>query len=509
MWRSVLLAALVLGCGIAFSNGATETLSTNAPAELAYVLDVPRLPDRDVLFLRGGDRHSGTIRNEAFHLRTPQGLQTFSSSHIVALDLADSRGGFDVLITVNRNRFSGYLEDKTFVVQPGPSVDLIEVRREKVLKMVFRSRVDEVTKLTRGSLVVLRNGDFFTGTLLTDTFRREDTGAELRWPAAGLASVSFPQGPEGAAQLHFDRGEVLRGTPATEDMEFQLDLGPRITVYVGRIEEIRRAGDLTDSLARKIGSAPGVPRATPAPGLPDPDVVPREGMIWLPPGEFTQGSPIEEKDRDLDEGPQTRVVVPAGFWIGQHEVTQAEYSAVVGQNPSQYLGDPSRPVEKVNWREAVDFCRRLTEREHAAGHLPERYVYRLPTEAEWEYACRAGTTTRFSHGDDPGYSLVMDYAWIDANSSSTSHPVGGKKPNPWGLHDLHGNVWEWCLDTWRGVLPGGTVTNTTTFPEGTLRVARGGSWLYTARFSRSANRDSYGLLNRCSDVGFRLVLALP
>jgi formylglycine-generating enzyme required for sulfatase activity len=166
-------------------------------------------------------------------------------------------------------------------------------------------------------------------------------------------------------------------------------------------------------------------------------------------------------------------------------------------------------VEKVNWREAVAFCRRLTERERAAGHLPERYVYRLPTEAEWEYACRAGTTTRFSHGDDPGYSLVMDYAWIDANSDSASHPVGLKKPNAWGLHDLHGNVWEWCLDTWRGVLPGGTVTNTTTFPEGTLRVARGGSWLYTARFSRSANRDSYGLLNRCSDVGFRLVLALP
>ena len=234
-WRSLLLAAFALGGAISFARGATEELSTNAPAELASVLDVPRLPDRDVLFLRGGDRHSGTVRNESYQLRTPHGLQTFPSSQVAAIDLADSRGGFDVLVAVNRNRFSGYLEDKTFQVQPGPSVEPIEVRREKVLKVVFRSRADELTQLTQGSLVVLRNGDFFTGALLTDTFRREDTGAELRWMTEGLVSVSFPQGAEGSARLHFDRGEVLRGTPATEDMEFQLDLGPRITVYVGRI----------------------------------------------------------------------------------------------------------------------------------------------------------------------------------------------------------------------------------------------------------------------------------
>jgi formylglycine-generating enzyme required for sulfatase activity len=434
---------------------------------------------------------------------------SFPSAQVAAIDLADNRGGFDVLVTGNRNRFSGYLEDKSFVIEPGPSIEPIEARREKVLKVVFRSRADEVTKLTNGSLVMLRNGDFFTGTLLTDRFRREDTGAELRWPTEGLSVVSFPQGTETTARLHFDGGAPATGSPAAEDLEFQLDLGPRLTVYVGRIEEIRRSADLPESLFRRIGALPAVPGSAPVRGVPDPEVVPREGMIWLPPGEFTQGSPIEEKDRDLDEGPQTRVVIPAGFWIGQHEVTQAEYAAVAGQNPSQYLGDPSRPVEKVNWREAVDFCRRLTERERAAGHLPERYAYRLPTEAEWEYACRAGTTTRFSHGDDPGYSLVMDYAWIDANSDSASHPVGQKKPNAWGLHDVHGNVWEWCLDTWRGVLPGGTVTNAIVAPEGTLRVARGGSWLYSARFSRSANRDSYGLLNRCSDVGFRVVLALP
>jgi formylglycine-generating enzyme required for sulfatase activity len=138
--------------------------------------------------------------------------------------------------------------------------------------------------------------------------------------------------------------------------------------------------------------------------------------------------------------------------------------------------------------------------------LPGDYTYRLPTEAEWEFACRAGTASRFSHGDDVVRPALPEFAWFGDNSDSTPHPVGTKLPNPWGLHDMHGNVLEWCLDPWQGSLRGGTATNTTPLPEGTLRVARGGSWLYPARAARSANRDSYGVLNRCSDLGFRVVL---
>jgi formylglycine-generating enzyme required for sulfatase activity len=232
-------------------------------------------------------------------------------------------------------------------------------------------------------------------------------------------------------------------------------------------------------------------------------------MVWIPAGEFTMGSPPEERDRDLDEGPLTRVTLSVGFWIGRHEATQTEYQTLMGQNPSQYQfeGETLHPVERVSWLDAMDYCRRLTERERAAGNLPEEYAYRLPTEAEWEYACRAGTSTRFSFGDDDGYAFARDHVWFSRNSDSTTHPVGTKKPNPWGLHDLHGNVLEWCLDAWRSALPGGTVTNLVVAPEGTLRVVRGGSWLYDARYARSANRDSYGSMVRCSDLGFRVVLA--
>lgn len=138
---------------------------------------------------------------------------------------------------------------------------------------------------------------------------------------------------------------------------------------------------------------------------------------------------------------------------------------------------------------------------------PEGWEFRLPTEAEWEYACRAGTTTRFSYGEDKAELQLGDFGWFTRNSDSMTHPVGVKQPNAWGLYDMHGNVWEWCLDRWGGLLPGGSITNTPAAASGTLRGARGGSWLYEARSCRSANRDDYSAANKCGDLGMRVVLA--
>jgi formylglycine-generating enzyme required for sulfatase activity len=234
-----------------------------------------------------------------------------------------------------------------------------------------------------------------------------------------------------------------------------------------------------------------------------------EGLVWLPAGEFVMGSPTEETGREADEGPPTRVTISQGFWIGKCEVTQGEYQRVMGTNPNNTTGDANRPVERVSWFEATEYCKKLTDSVEAAGRLPKGYVYRLPTEAEWEYACRAGTTTRFSYGEDKSGSELGDYAWFTRNSESTTHPVGTRRPNPWGLFDMHGNIWEWCLDRWEDSLPGGSITNSPVAAEGNLRAARGGSWLYDAKACRSANRDDYGPRNRCSDIGFRVVLAPP
>ena len=237
-------------------------------------------------------------------------------------------------------------------------------------------------------------------------------------------------------------------------------------------------------------------------------------LVFIPPGTFRMGSPTNEVDRFDNEGPQTAVTISRGFWMGKYEVTQGEYLAVMGSNPSyfqppDYSADTNRPVEQLNWFDATDYCVALTQRERAAGRIGTNSVYRLPTEAEWEYACRGWTSTRFSYGDDPGYTNLANYEWYADNSGGMTHPVGQKLANPWGLYDMGGNVLEWCQDWW-GDYPGGIALDPQGPPAGSDRVARGGYWLYWipyARYCRSAYRYVYNPVNRLYFCGFRVVLA--
>lgn len=239
---------------------------------------------------------------------------------------------------------------------------------------------------------------------------------------------------------------------------------------------------------------------------------PPTNMVFIPSGTFTMGSSSNEAGRDLNEGPQTRVILSRGFWIGKYEVTQGEYLAVSGTNPSVFPGDLRRPVSSVSWPDATNYCWMLTQRERAAGRIPAGAQYRLPTEAEWEYAARAGTSTRFSYGDDPSFTSLTNYAWYFMNSGLAVHPVGQKLPNPWGLYDMHGNVWEWCQD-WLGNLPGGSVTD----PQGPAanpigwKVIRGGGYDFGDGDCRSARRYFFGSHPALTDsnLGFRVVLGCP
>jgi formylglycine-generating enzyme required for sulfatase activity len=229
-------------------------------------------------------------------------------------------------------------------------------------------------------------------------------------------------------------------------------------------------------------------------------------LVWVPPGTFTMGSPTTEAGREFDEQPQTQVTLTRGFFIQKFEMTQIEYEALMGANPSEFVALYA-PVENVNWSEAVAFCQELTSQDRAAGRLPVGYAYRLPTEAEWEYACRAGTTTRFSYGNDPGLSHLGDYAWFSENSSGRTHPVGQKRANPWGLYDMHGNVWEWCLDWYAISLPGGSVSDPKGPSSGLFRILRGGCWTLLSQYSRSAERYSVSPGEKENCFGFRVVLA--
>ena len=236
---------------------------------------------------------------------------------------------------------------------------------------------------------------------------------------------------------------------------------------------------------------------------------PPTNMVFISPKTFTMGSPATEQDRNLNEGPQTAVTLSHGFWIGRYEVTQGEYLAIMNTNPSFFPGDLSRPISSVSWFDATNYCWALTLKERAAGYISAISQYRLPTEAEWECAARAGTSTRFSYGDDPNYASITNHAWLSVNGDLTVHPVGQKLPNPWGLYDMEGNVWEWCQD-WFGPLPGGAVVD----PKGPdsntsgLKVIRGGAYDYFQPDCRSARRLFFAAhpLLTDTDLGFRVVL---
>jgi formylglycine-generating enzyme required for sulfatase activity len=236
-------------------------------------------------------------------------------------------------------------------------------------------------------------------------------------------------------------------------------------------------------------------------------------LVWIPPGTFTMGSPRSEVGSEGDhqewEGPQTVVTISKGFWLGKTLVTQKQYKAVTGHKPGDqghFVGEdftnigPNAPMEAVSWDDAMAFCQKLTDQERAAGHLPEDLIFTLPTEAQWEYACRAGTTgARYGN---------LDYiAWYAGNSGNTTHPVARKQPNAWGLYDMLGNVFEWCSDWYYIRHPGGKVTDPVGPLGGDDHVIRGGSWLTPADDCRSAYRDiGHGGWGRYNFIGFRLAL---
>ena len=215
-------------------------------------------------------------------------------------------------------------------------------------------------------------------------------------------------------------------------------------------------------------------------------------LVPIPAGEFMMGSPESEANHRPDET-QHRVRITKPFYLSAHEVTQAQYNRVMGNNPSRSQG-PTKPVEMVSWNDAVEFCRRLSEQ--------ERKEYRLPTEAEWEYACRVGTTTSYSCGDN--VSQLGEYAWYSDNSGNTIHAVGEKLPNAWGLYDMHGNVFEWCRDWGKPYGSQNVLIDPAGPASGSHRVLRGGSFSSLPRLVRSANRIYLQPDDRGFVFGFRL-----
>jgi formylglycine-generating enzyme required for sulfatase activity len=290
-----------------------------------------------------------------------------------------------------------------------------------------------------------------------------------------------------------------------------------ITVIILQVRPASRAlnSPPTSPPQPRVASVAGTPPSSP-PASPSAELSPSEqnnsdlkpvnagdawtnsvGMtfVYIPAGSFLMGSPADEVGRFNNEA-QHKVTLTRSFLMAATQVTQAQFKSVAGNSPSHFRGD-SLPVEQVSYDDAVAFCNKLSDKE--GKH------YRLPTEAEWEYACRAGTTTAYYTGANE--NALDEAGWYSANSDNGTHPVGQKKPNALGLYDMHGNVWQWCGD-WYGDYPNGDATDPRGPGNGTARVLRGGSWFYGPRFGRCANRSHNAPDTRNYFIGFRVVREL-
>ena len=279
------------------------------------------------------------------------------------------------------------------------------------------------------------------------------------------------------ARIDLANGDHVAGSLPTEKLDVKTLFGP-VTIPLVHVRRLSFLGEPGKDLSLDLGG--GVTM----------------NLVIIRPGKFMMGSPDGDPGPYMGQGPMHEVTISAPFFMGAMEVTQAQYEAVMGSNPSVHKG-ATHPVDSVSWADAVKFVKKLAEK---AGQ-----PVRLPTEAEWEYACRAGTTTRYSFGDDAGQ--LGDYAWYKANGGDVSHPVAQKKPNAWGLYDMHGNVWEWCSD-WQGEYPKEPQSDPTGPASGPARLYRGGSHGDVPEHCRSNIRKSQPPDYRHDSLGMRVVVPI-
>ncbi len=483
---------------------------------LTTVFDQPRSDKEDVIFFRNRDVLRGTVLNSSLGIDTPYGAANVELRKCAGVSFEGSRANTEALVTVNRNRLTGIISHRTIKFRIGSSGEEIEVRKEKIQFILLQRSANELDFLQKAKsrdLFVMANGDLLTGkpeppklTVTTDYGAVAVAFDEIR-------KVEMQGGENVTAVITKKNNDVMRGSLETEEITLKLDLGVNIekvykdklaTIFVEHVpdEMLRQFGQLQPVKGESVGA---VGTDTP------PGDRPRElklelgqgvvlEMVLIPAGEFDMGSPVLEEGREENE-PLHRVRITKPFYMAKYETTQAEWLLVMGEDPANFKG-MRNPVEQVSWLDCQKYLEKL-------GQFVPGKRFRLPTEAEWEYSCRAGAATRFSFGDSE--MELSNFAWYESNSGKTTHAVGGKHPNAFGLHDMHGNVWEWCAD-WYGKYQfanGATISDPVGPSIGDSRVLRGGAWLDVPRSCRAADRQhGYSPGHRHYGFGLRVVLDL-
>ncbi len=501
---SLLLAALSApGLGAAVSSGVPRMESA---------FDIGRSDTEDVVYFRSEDVLQGQVLNEKVNVATPYGTLSLPLRRCAGLSFEATRANTEAVVTVNFNRVTGIVTDHVFRFRIGSSGAEVPLRKETIAFIVLKKTLGE-TDILQGQgqpdLFVMANGDLLTGKAVEQTVELRTDYAKVPVSFSEIKEVRLLGDRDITAIVTKVKGDPVRGTWETNELSLKLEIGPDLPavykdqfakIFVGRARELAPA---------QFGIQP------PVPGDVDPALL--VGMVsvnepaitldlgnkaimklaLIPAGKFLMGSAGDEAGRDEDEGPQREVIISKPFYLAVHEVTQGQYEAVMGSNPSKFV-DAAKPVESVSWDDAVEFCKRLARRTHQA--------VTLPTEAQREYACRAGLKTRFGFGEDE--RQLSTFARYGQGAEAGTAAVGSKKPSAWGLFDLHGNVWEWCGDWYASSY----VNAATQDPPGPLsgqwRVLRGGSWVNTWEACRCAARNKSAPDVRYNGIGFRVVVNL-
>jgi formylglycine-generating enzyme required for sulfatase activity len=353
----------------------------------------------------------------------------------------------------------------------------------------------------------MANGDVLSGKPSEPTVQIRTDYGKIPVSFSEIRDVRMQAGTEVTAVIARTNGETMRGAWETDEISLDLEMGLALpAVYKDKFARIL-VGQAREQAPAQFGVAPPITGESEA-SLPGRTVSLDERtialdlgrkvamkLVLIPAGKFLMGSPGDEAGRDEDEGPQREVIISKPFYMSLYEVTQDQYEAVMGAKPSKFA-DAAKPVESVSWEDAIEFCKKLSRRTSQA--------VALPTEAQWEYACRAGSKTRFSSGDDD--RQLSTYARYGQSGDAGTTPVGSRKPNAWGLYDMHGNVWEWCADWYAGSYVNAPAQDPTGPILGQSRVLRGGSWVNTSDGCRCATRNRSAPDVRYNGIGFRVVV---
>ena len=501
---SLLLAVMLTApFGLSVRAVRADTDQPDKPPLLTSVFEKQRSEVEDVIYFRNNDILRGTVLNKTLGINTPYGNVSVDLRKCAGVSFEGSRANTEALVTVNRNRLTGIITDRVIRFKIGSSGETIDIRKEKVRFILLRRLADELDFIdpnAKRDLFVMTNGDLLTGKPREKRIAITTDYGTVNTAFDEMRQIEMQGGDNVTAVITKQNKDVMRGTLETEEITLDLDLGVSVdAIYKDKFAKVF-IEHVPDEMIQQFGlfqpvegESDGAGTTTLNPSVQSP-MTNSIGMklVYVAPGEFTMGSPSDELNREGDEK-QHLVRLTKGIYMATTEVTQAQWRAIMGDSPSRWGGD-RMPVSDVSWNDAISFCQQLSNKEGKK--------YRLPTEAEWEYACRAGST-----GPLPKGTVINDVAWYDRNSSGKYHNVGGKRPNAWGLYDMHGNVWEWCSD-WYGDYPSGTVTDPKGANSGQSRVLRGGSWYYAPQSCRSAYRDWNTPDYRLHNFGFRVVLDL-